>query len=57
MLHLILAHGEKVVFDAGIECLGFPGTLITHRGEAEKLEAYIYNKDIKENQNERISMG
>jgi len=42
---LILEHGEQAVLDAGIDCLGFPGTWVDNRDEAIKLETYLYNKD------------
>lgn len=41
LLRLILEYGEAVVFKAGVECLGYPGTLVTHRGEAIKIETFL----------------
>ena len=47
-MKLILQYGEQVIFDTGLKILGFPGTLITHRGEAVKIENYLLlNKEIK----------
>ncbi|GAG67651.1 unnamed protein product [marine sediment metagenome] len=41
MLRLILEYGEQTISDAGINCLGFPGTLITHKSEAIEIETYL----------------
>ena len=37
----MILHGIEAVEPAGIEALGFPGTWITDRGEAEKLRNYL----------------
>jgi len=34
-------YGEQSVLEAGESCLGYPGTWITHPGEAIKLETYL----------------
>ena len=38
LLKLVLEHGEQAVFDAGIKCLGYPGTWIDNQNEVAELE-------------------
>ena len=40
----MILHGMDAVGPVGIEALGFPGTWITDRGEAETVRNYLDNK-------------
>jgi hypothetical protein len=44
LLKLILTYGEQAVFEAGDAFLGYPGTWITDRDEAMKLEIFMNEK-------------
>jgi len=38
---MILTHGEDAIFQAGIDCFGYPGTWVTDRDEAMELETFL----------------
>lgn len=42
---LIIEHGERTVFDAGLAALGYPGTWATHNFECGRMKRHLSKGD------------